>query len=157
MKTREIPKLIVFDVDDVMFNLNERVAEMKNIAHDKFTQFSIRDNTNMTEDERKRVLAAYTETATYSNITFIQPVIDLVNRIYHKYPCYPVHIISNNATKEIRDVKMEQLLNVLDLPENQIHLNIVNMGSESLQKKLPANMFIKASLFLIIVHPPPFL
>lgn len=138
----EEPRLVVFDMDDVMYNLNERVARIKGIPYEKFTQFSIYDNPNMTEDEKKRVLAAYTETDTYRDVEFIQPVIDLINDVHRLFKDYEVHIISNSAAKEVRDVKLPQLLRVLDLPQSRIHLNVINMKTQSLQKKMPDNMFL---------------
>lgn len=138
----ERPTLVVFDMDDVMYNLNERVSKIKGIPYEKFTQFSIYDNPNMTEDEKKRVLAAYTEADTYRDVEFIQPVIDLINDVHRLFKDYEVHIISNSAAKEVRDVKLPQLLRVLDLPQSRIHLNVIDMRTQSLQKKMPDNMFL---------------
>lgn len=136
------PNLIIFDMDDVMWNLNEKVAKVKGIDHNKLICFAVRENPNLTEDEKQLVLDAYTETEVYSDIEFIKPVINLINRIYHEFPEYPVHIVSNCGTQAIRNVKMEQLLNVLDLPEEQIHLYVIDMETGAKKKTLPDNIFI---------------
>lgn len=138
----ETPGLTIFDMDDVMYYLNKKVSRIKGIPEWKFTQFSVFDNPNLTADEKDRVLAAYKETDTYRDIDFIQPVIDLINHVYHEYPEHPTHIISNSSTQDIADVKMEQLIKVLDLPEDRIHMNVINMNTQSLQKKMPDDMFI---------------
>lgn len=140
--TAEKSNLIVFDMDDVLFYLNEKVARIKNIPYSKFTVFSPYNNPNLTEDEKQRVLSAYMDTNTYRDIEFIKPIIDLINWIYHECSDYQVCIISNNSTKDIRDVKLEQLREVLDLPAEQIHMHIIDMATQSLQKKLPDDMFI---------------
>lgn len=134
--------IVVFDMDDVMWNLNKHVAEIKGIPYEKFTQFSIYDNPNMTEEEKQKVLAAYTEAATYTDIEFTQPVVDLINDVHRLFPQYYVHIISNSATEAVRDVKLPQLLRVLDLPKERLHLKVIDMPTQSCQKKLPDNMFL---------------
>ena len=138
----EEPKIVIFDMDDVMYHLNDRVAQIKGIPREKFTQFSVYDNPNFTEEEKKKVLAAYTEADTYRNVEFIQPVIDLINEIHRDFPQYEEHIVSNSATTEVRDVKMPQLLRELILPKERIHLNVIDMATQSLQKKLPENIFL---------------
>ena len=50
--------------------------------------------------------------------------------------------MSNCSTRPIADVKMEQAVKVLDLPEERIHMNVIDMYTQSLQKKLPDDMFI---------------
>ena len=138
----ETPGLTIFDMDDVMYYLNKKVSRIKGIPEWKFTQFNVFDNPNLTADEKDRVLAAYKETDTYRDIDFIQPVIDLINHVCHEYPEHPTHIISNSSTQDIADVKMEQLIKVLDLPEDRIHMNVININTQSLQKKMPDDMFI---------------
>ena len=135
-------KLVVFDMDDVMYNFNEKVAALTGVPYHKFTQFDTYSNPNMTEGEKERVLAAYQNPDTYRDIVFLKPVIDLINGLHRDHPELLVIINSNCAGPEIRDIKMEQLLPVLDLPKSQIHLNVIDMETQSLQKKLPEDMFI---------------
>ena len=136
------PGLTIFDMDDVMYYLNKKVARIKKIDERKFTQFCIFDNPNMTAEEKELVTRTYQETDTYRDIEFIQPIIDLINHVYYEYPEHPVHIVSNCSTRPIADVKMEQAVKVLDLPEERIHMNVIDMYTQSLQKKLPDDMFI---------------
>lgn len=121
----DTPGLIIFDMDDVMHYLNRKVARIKKIDEKKFTMYSIFDNPNMTAEEKELVTRAYQETDTYRDIEFIQPVIDLINHVYHEYPEHPVHIVSNCCIRPIADVKMEQVIKVLDLPEERIHMNVI--------------------------------
>lgn len=135
------PKIVVFDVDDVMHDLNRRVAERTQIPYEKFVTFYPKENPVMTEEEKRRVLMAYQDPKTFEDIDFCLPVIDLVNRIYHEYPDYQVHIISNNTNEKIRDVKLRQLQKVLDLPEEQLHMHVIHI-EESKKKCLPKNIFL---------------
>lgn len=138
----DTPGLTIFDMDDVMHYLNRKVARIKKIDEKKFTMYSIFDNPNMTAEEKELMTRAYQETDTYRDIEFIQPVIDLINHVYHEYPEHPVHIVSNCCTRPIADIKMEQVIKVLDLPEERIHMNVIDVYTQSLQKKLPDDMFI---------------
>ena len=136
------PEVIIFDMDDVMWDLNKRVAKITGIPYEKFTCFSVYDNPNITSKERESVLTAYNRTDTYKDIIFLDPVIDLINAVYYTYQEYPVHIVSNCATEAIRNVKLPQLMSVLDLPETHIHLNVIDVKTQTKTKTLPENIFI---------------
>lgn len=135
-------KLVIFDMDNVMWNLDERVAKRKDIDCRKFTVYSAYDNENLTDMEKNRVITAYTETETYMSIVFYKKIVDLINKIHNEHPEYLVQIVSNCATEAIRDVKMTQLLNVLDLHERDIHLHVINIKTGSKHKELPKDIFM---------------
>lgn len=134
-------KLIVFDMDDVMYDFNGRVSAITGVPREKFTQFNTYTNPNFTEDERQRILRAYKDPFTYRNIEFDEKVLSLINDLYNNWP-FPVMINSNCSSSIIRDIKMEQLLNAVDLPEADIQLNVIDMRTDSFQKKLPDEIFI---------------
>ncbi len=134
--------ICIFDVDDVMWKLNERVARITGIPYEKFTVFSAYDNPNFTDKEKKRVVDAYMDPMTYRYIEFDKEIIDLVNRIDRYYPKHLVHVVSNCASREIKDIKMEQLLAVLTLPKYKLHLIPIDIKNETTKKRLPGSMFI---------------
>lgn len=134
-------RLIVFDMDDVMYDFNGRVSRLTGVPVHKFTQFNTYTNPNFTEAERQRILQAYKDPFTYRNIEFDEKVIQCINDLHNNWPCQ-VMICSNCSTSLIRDIKMDQLLNVIDLPEADIWLNVIDMKTESFQKKMPDDIFI---------------
>lgn len=134
-------KTIIFDMDDVMYDFNEKVARLTGVPYHKFTQFNTYTNPNFTEEERQRVLKAYKDPFTYRNIQFDKKMIACINDLYGNWP-YNVLISSNCASKAIRDIKMEQLLDVIDLPEADIHLNVIDMRTGSFQKELPRGLYM---------------
>lgn len=134
-------KLVVFDMDDVMYALNEKVSLLTGIPYEKFTQFNTCTNPNFTEEERQRVLKAYKDPFTYRGIKFDKKVLGCINDLHNNWPVH-VMINSNCASSAIRDVKMEQLLNAVDLPEADIQLNVIDIKTGSFQKKLPDDIFI---------------
>lgn len=135
-------KQIVFDMDDVMWDLNRHVLGTLSIPYEKLTTYSIYENPNIAEKEKELILHMYQNTDTYNNIKFCDRIINLINRIYKEYPEYGVKIVSNCCTAAIRDAKMEQLLNVLVLPKEDIHLHVIDIKTETLKKKLPENVFL---------------
>lgn len=134
--------LIIFDMDDVMWDLNGKAAGMAAIDRNKLTVFSAYDNRNLTDGERERLLAAYAGMELYRDIRFDSAIVGLINSIYREYPRYRIQISSNCASRAIRDIKMPQLLNVLDLPEADIFLNVIDIVTQSTQKSLPKGIFL---------------
>ncbi len=135
-------RLVIFDVDDVMWDLNRKVSELTRIPYEKFTHFSIYENPDLMDYEKQYILDVYNDPETFKNICFKTAVIDLINRIYWDYPRYPVHIVSNCGSRIIKDSKMDQLLEVLDLPEERIHLKQVDLEADHKTKELPDNIYI---------------
>lgn len=134
-------KLIVFDMDDVIWDLNEKASRMAGFGFEKLVTFICYENPLLTKEERENLLKVYQGNELYEDIQFNERLIELINRLYRQYPKYPVHISSNCVSREIKDIKMRQLKSVLDLPEDRIHLNLIDI-KESKKKKLPGNIFI---------------
>lgn len=134
-------KLIVFDRDDVMWELNRRVAKITGIPYEKFICFSVLENPLLTEEEKERVMEAYRNVDTFKDIPFIPQVVELINDIYTNHPAYEVRIISNCLTQEIADVTLPQMMAATGLPRENIQLNVISC-TEHLQKKLPDDIFI---------------
>lgn len=135
-------KLVIFDMDDVMWDLNARVSQLTGIAYNRFTHYGAFDNPGFTEEEKAAVIRAYTEPDAYRNIVFRKSVIDLINRIHREHPECATHIVSNCGSQAIADAKKPQLLDVLELPEYKIHLHVINIETQTKKKKLPDNIFM---------------
>ena len=56
MKAQMSPlgKKTVFDVDDILWDMNGRVAKLTGIDYKKFTSFSVYENPNVTDADRDR-------------------------------------------------------------------------------------------------------
>ena len=134
-------KLVVFDMDDVMHLFNEHVSRITDVPYKKFTSFNVYKNTDFTEEEKQRVLDAYRNPDTYRNIRFVRPVVNLINRL-HLRPDVHVKVVSNCASRDIRDIKYEQLRAVLDLADRDIVLHVIDMETESFRKEMPEGVFL---------------
>lgn len=135
-------KLIVFDMDDVLWVLNKKAARMAGIPAEKLTTFNTLMNPNLTDKEKSAMLAVYNDLRLFEDIEFYEIMINLVNDLYHNYPQYETRIISNCTTAAIRECKYEQLRRKIDLPKSQIELHVIDKWAQSFEKKLPSGMFI---------------
>lgn len=135
-------KKVIFDMDDVLWHLNVKAAKMAGIDINKLTHFLMYDNPNITENERERMLAVYSGTELYKNIEFNEQIVWLVNFIHNNFTEYETEIISNCASQEIKNIKLPQLMDVVDLPEERIHLNVIDIETGSTKKKLPEGIFL---------------
>lgn len=135
-------KLIVFDMDDVLWSINKKAARMTGIPAEKLTVFNTMANPNLTDEEKSAMLAVYNDLRLFEDIEFHEGMISLVNDLYHNYPQYETRIISNCTTAAIRECKYEQLRRRIDLPKSQIELHVIDKWAQSFEKKLPSGMFI---------------
>lgn len=135
-------KLVIFDMDDVLWNLNNKAARMAGIEVERLIMFSAHKNPLLTDDMRERLLAAYASRKLYEDIIFSPLMVNLVNKIHRDYSEYRVMISSNCMAEYVRDIKLAQLKEVLDIPEENICLNLIDMTTQSTQKILPPDIYL---------------
>ena len=113
-------KKVVFDVDDVLWSLNRRVASIANVDYDKIITYSITDNPILSSDEKKRILDVYFDDSIFEDIEWY-PAIKFLNTINAD-----VYINSNALTERAAELKRTQLLRVLNIPADNIRINIIS-------------------------------
>lgn len=121
---------VVFDVDDTLWLLNKRVASITGIDYGKLTIFSVHDNTNLTDDEKQKMLHVYADTETFKDIEW-----DAAIEHIRSIPA-DIYINSNNSTEEIAEIKRKQIHSVLDIPDDHIVMNITGLKKSSITKKV---------------------
>lgn len=115
-------KKSIFDMDDVLWDLNEKVCSMLGLDPNIIVSFRIHQNPFLSDAEKKAVYDAYRDPYIFRDIVWYDGVKRL--NTLHEYGIDD-YINSNCTTKEIRDIKMEQLRSVLTIPEDHIILNVV--------------------------------
>lgn len=133
-------KLIVFDMDDVLWDLNDKASKMTGISLSKLTTFSVLENQNLTENEKQSMLATYHDTNLYKDIVFKDDIVNLVNQLHRCDDC-DVKIISNCVSQEVADLKRQQLHNVLELSDKDIILHVIHI-QDSKKKALPSGIHL---------------
>ena len=126
-------KKIIFDIDDILWSLNEKAAKMANIEYDNLTSFSVPLNTNLTKEEAERLTSVYDNPKLFENIVWF----DGIKRI-DSLPA-EVHIVSNIFHKEVDTLKRTQLHSVTNIPDERIHLNLV---TDATKKTIPEDTYI---------------
>lgn len=119
---------VVFDVDDTLWGLNDRICASLGIDKSVIHDFNIRKNKSLTDAEKSALLRAYSDVDFFRNIKWFRGI-ELLNNLFNKG--VDVRISSNCMTAYIANVKTEQLLHKLILPQSSIKMNIISSDSSS--------------------------
>lgn len=127
---------VVFDLDDTLWRLNERAANIAGIDSNLLNCFLVTENTLLTPDQKERVLKIYQSKSLWDNISYESGYERLKD--LEQYDC-KVYINSNCITKEVADYKRSFLSKDLGLPDKQI---ILNVEKSSTEKEMLDNTYI---------------
>jgi hypothetical protein len=126
-------KKVVFDVDDILWDLNRKAAKLAGISYNDIITFSLNENPLLTDDEKIRLKSVYGSEELFKNIEWFKNI-DRINHLNAD-----VHICSNILNLAVADIKRKQIHQVLDISDNNIHLNFVTNGKV---KQIPDDTFI---------------
>ncbi len=129
---------VIFDVDDILWGLNQKVADILCYDVNRITNFSIRKCTQVDEETQSKIIALYQNVNVFKNMKFYEGVEDL---LMLEEVGLDVSICSNCMTKEIGIEKTEQLLRkIRNLREEQIQMNIISEKTHH-QKEMKKNVW----------------
>lgn len=132
-------KRAVFDVDDILWGLNEKVAEILGYDGNLITNFSIRKCTKIDADTQEKIIALYGNINTFKEMKFYEGVEDLLRL---EEAGVEVSICSNSMTKDIAISKTEQLLRkIKGLREEQLQMNIISEKTHH-QKDIKSGIWV---------------
>lgn len=129
-------KRIVFDIDDVLWSLNKRICDKHNIDIKKIKNFKISLNKELTENEVNTLFTEYGNPDIFKNIIWndgIERVNELNKLVNSEYNKYEVVIHSNSFSKDIADLKISQLIQVLDITDKQLFMNYNGKTKQDLE------------------------
>lgn len=129
---------IVYDVDDVLWPLVDRVFARLGIPLEKETDFNFKSNPILTDDEKQAILAGFSDPHTFDEMNFYPhlPEILQVEELGAK-----VFINSNSYSNEIIERKRAQLQNQLpDFPSERLTFNLIKEQAD--KKQIRANTFV---------------
>lgn len=131
-------KNIVFDMDDIMWGLNYRVCDILGIDINRITNFSIGKCTMLTKQEQENIIHMYSNASTFRDIVFFPKVKKIMSL---QETGYRVSICSNALSKEIADLKFEQLKShITGIKDEQININVIDNKQHN-KKKLINNIW----------------
>lgn len=125
-------KKIVFDMDDILWGLNERASKIVGVEYDKLVCFRLEDNPYLTPKQRRRLLALYRNPKLWKDIEWYEGATD-IKKLEEKG--YAVYIHSNSMTKQVQAYK-RIISTVFDLPEKQIILDVSTEAKKPLRNVL---------------------
>lgn len=125
--------LVVYDVDDVLWDLIGRVAQRAHIPYQSATAiFSIRDNQLLTLAQQDTIIAAFSNPEIFRDIAFYEGTADILRP---RELGAKVRINSNSFNQAIADFKREQLLRAIPgLTEADIQMNIIDYSKTHSKK-----------------------
>lgn len=112
---------VVYDVDDVLNDLNGHVSKLLNTPNPD--NFDISKATNLTDEQKKLVMEAYGNPDTFKTV----PYLDDAKKIFdiEKNGKTVVEIHSNNFNQGVADVKRESLKKLFpNVSEDKFHLQV---------------------------------
>lgn len=147
------PPLVVYDVDDILWPLMERVTKRLGIDYERATYlFSIHDNPKLTPAERRAILESFANPAIFEDIEFYPGIEDIlkVEQLGAR-----VMINSNAFNADIAHLKTEQLLaKVPGLTPENIQMNIIHIADNHKKRMNPDTViFIDDSEHNIMLSP----
>ena len=128
-------KKVVFDLDDTLWNLNERAAEILNIDYSKLDTFIVGENNHLTEEEKEKLIKLYSDPYLWKDMKLV-PGAKLIKQL-ENYKA-EVYINSNCMNEEVQKYKRSFLSDLIGLPDERIILNI----SSATHKPMDDDIFI---------------
>lgn len=129
---------IVYDVDDVLWPLVDRVFARLGIPLEKETDYDFKLNPVFTDKEKQDILAGFSDPHTFDEMNFYPnlPEILQVEKLGAK-----VFINSNSYSSEIIERKREQLQKQLpDFPSERLTFNLITGQAD--KKQIRSNTFV---------------
>ncbi len=118
---------IVYDCDDVLWPLTERVCKKCHIPLGKQTVFRIQDDPKLTDDEKQAMAACFDEPENFCEMQFYPEISELADIFALGAE---VAINSNCFNKAIAELKRNQLSATLPfLRKKDLHVNVVTPQS----------------------------
>lgn len=119
-------KKVVYDVDDVLWGLNVRVAKLMGIDIKMITHFKVWDNKLLSSTQHDQMLSIYHDNKTFENIVWHDGIEELPE---FEKAGVEVCINSNCLTERMAVLKTEQLLAKIPLKKENIKCNVIDTST----------------------------
>lgn len=129
-------RVVIFDVDDTGWGLNDRVCDILGIDISKIKNFYIKHNEELDENQKELLLEKYSDSKIFENIEWYEgfgSIFDL-----EQLGC-TVHINSNCNTQDVKETKHIELVDKLGFPDEKVTLNVI---ADAKNKNLDDDIYI---------------
>ena len=129
---------IVFDLDDTLWDLNKKACQITGVSYYKLRTFITTENPYITDEEKEKLMNIYQNPKLWENMKWLDGA-KALSSFEMLGDDIKVYILSNCMNQQVVDFKRSFLSKELDIPDDQIILNVANNAKK---KKLLDNMFI---------------
>lgn len=131
--TRSEELEIIYDCDDVLWNLVEHSCTLVGADYAQVTDFAIVNIPELTEEKREALYQTFVDLETFRGLDFHPAVAEL------RRPCElgaQVHINSHSCSQEIADFKRQRLQQMVPgLADGDLDLAVIPVGNAAIRKK----------------------
>lgn len=130
---------VVYDCDDVLWDLNTHVANLKGIDPNCLVNFAMLENEALTMPERRAMLDGFRDAASFVDIKFYEGA----NEILHAEELGATVMINSNAyNAEIAELKRQQLTRLLpEMAPEKMRINVIDPDG-ACHKEIERDLFI---------------
>ena len=130
---------VVYDCDDVLWDLNTHVANLKGIDPNCLVNFAMLENEALTMPERRAMLDGFRDAASFVDIKFY----DGANEILRAEELGATVMINSNAyNAEIAELKRQQLARLLpEMAPEKMRINVIDPDG-ACHKEIERDLFI---------------
>ena len=119
---------IVFDMDDVLWNFNDRVCDRIGLDKSQIVTFHVAKNPLLSDAQKASLIKAYGNVEMFRDIEWHQDI-GKINQLVRAG--HDIYINSHCINHEIIILKRMQLSSVLEVPDDNILLSVIETDSES--------------------------
>lgn len=128
--------IVVFDLDDTLWNLNEKACKIAGVDYNKIRNFKLHENLLLTDSEKDKLWELYQNPMLWKDLEWLDGAKDIKDLESDEVE---VWLVSNCLNINVEQFKRSILSKELGLPDNRIMLNVkVSVGD----KKMPENTYI---------------
>ncbi len=140
---------IIYDVDDVLWPLVDRVFAKLKIPIEKETDFNFNTNPLLSKQEKRDILAGFRDPQTFHDMNFYYGIQDLLKP---EELGARVFVNSNSYSEAIAQQKRQQLRKILpNLSEDRLTLNVITGSANKKHIRQHAFAFVDDSHYNIIL------
>lgn len=135
-------RLVIFDIDDTAWGLNNKICSMFGIDINSIESFYIKNNSKLSEYQKEQLLSKYSDPEIFKNIEWYDGFTEIFD--LEQLDC-EVLINSNCNSQDIKNAKHYELVDKLGFDDDKIILNVIND---------PKNKPMHSDVFILVDDSP---
>lgn len=129
-------RLVIFDIDDTAWGLNNKICDMLDININNIESFYIKNNSKLSEYQKEQLLSKYSDPEIFKDIDWYDGFTEIFE--LEQLGC-EVLINSNCNSQDVKNAKHYELVDKLGFNDDKIILNVIN---DPKHKHMHSDVFI---------------